>query len=141
MTYSLKQLKRHRNTIAYKVLKAIQAAPGGLTFTEIQKFAFANRRNAQNEPNRVMTSGWWAGALTGNERRPGILRTHCILGDDKRYRLVEQDLDMPFWRATPTYTLNKEKKLEKQSASLNNGKKCQACGERQTKRTESTLCC
>ena len=151
-------LKRHRASLAYRLLQEVQAR-GGMTFGECQAFAFANRRMAPEkllsdfasganptlhpddllpELGRTMSKGWWCGQLADNSGRPGILRTHCVLGDDRRYRVVE-DLDTPFWHVTPTYERNERERKAKWDAFVKTWAKCPGCGQKQHPRqTEPT---
>lgn len=72
-----------------RLLAHISRHPGGLTFTQIQRFVWE-----MNHPGRPFTRsqrGYWCTNLLGGfYYHDGILRTFCTKGEDGRWRRNEK---------------------------------------------------
>jgi len=75
-----------RPSISVLLLDRLALSPEGMSFTEIQRFAFSLRLDGNSHPRRPMPRGWWCTQLCGSIfNHVGLLASFATKGSDGRW--------------------------------------------------------
>ena len=76
-----------RPSISVLLLDHLALRPDGMSFTELQRYAFSLRLDGNSHPQRPMPRGWWCDPLCGSGwfGHRGLLATYATKGPDGRW--------------------------------------------------------